>query len=145
MDSSKRQRNTPQRQVILEELRKVESHPTAVEVYALVRRSLPRISLGTIYRNLDRLAAAGQIRKLALSGSEARFDGRLDPHDHVRCVACGCVADVNGLADDVALRGLTEAGGYEVLGYRLEFEGICPKCKAEAAAKAGGGQADAGE
>jgi Fur family ferric uptake transcriptional regulator len=101
-----------------------------VEVYALVRRRLPRISLGTVYRNLERLAAAGRIQKLAICGSEARFDGDLDHHYHVRCIQCGCVADVHSLAGDLVRSGPEETGGYEILGHRLEFVGICPKCKA---------------
>lgn len=125
----KRERNTPQRRVILEELQKVESHPTAVEVYELVRRRLPRISLGTVYRNLERLAAAGRINKLALAGAEARFDGDLVPHYHVRCIHCGCVADVRGVEQEFVRNGLKEAAGYEILGHRLEFVGVCPRCK----------------
>lgn len=46
-------RMTRQRAVILEELRKTATHPTADELYSIVRRRLPRISLGTVYRNLD--------------------------------------------------------------------------------------------
>ena len=69
------QRNTRQREVILEELRKLRSHPTAPVLYEIVRRRLPRISLGTVYRNLELLAKSGVVRKLELSDSEARFDG----------------------------------------------------------------------
>ncbi|MGB5882784.1 MAG: transcriptional repressor, partial [Desulfobulbales bacterium] len=46
-------RLTSQRQVILEELQKVTSHPTASDVFDMVRKRLPRIGLGTVYRNLD--------------------------------------------------------------------------------------------
>jgi Fur family ferric uptake transcriptional regulator len=61
-------RLTSQRQVILEELKKVTSHPTANEVYDMVRKRLPRIGLGTVYRNLDLLADKGIIRKLEFGG-----------------------------------------------------------------------------
>ena len=57
-------RKTRQRRVILEELQSVKSHPTAIELFELVRRRLPRVSLGTVYRNLDLLARAGFIEKL---------------------------------------------------------------------------------
>ena len=56
-------RMTRQRKVILEELCKVDTHPSADEVYALVRKRLPRISLGTVYRNLEILAESGDIQK----------------------------------------------------------------------------------
>jgi Fur family ferric uptake transcriptional regulator len=61
-------RLTSQRQVILEELKKVKSHPTANEVYDMVRKRLPRIGLGTVYRNLDLLAERGIIKKLEVGG-----------------------------------------------------------------------------
>src|SRR5574340_808335 len=88
------QRRTRQREVILEELQKVKSHPTAVGLHDLVRRRLPKISLGTVYRNLELLAKAGVIRKLETAGAEARFDGNAGQHHHIRCVGCGRVDDV---------------------------------------------------
>ena len=62
-------RMTRQRAVILEELRKVKTHPTADELYSIVRERLPRISLGTVYRNLDFLADTGEIRRLEAAGT----------------------------------------------------------------------------
>ena len=55
-------RITKQRQVILEELRKLNTHPSADEIYKVVRRRLPRISLGTVYRNLEVLVQMGEIQ-----------------------------------------------------------------------------------
>lgn len=123
------QRNTPQREVILEELRNLTSHPTAVGLYEIVRRRLPRISLGTVYRNLELLAEMGAIQKLDLAGSQARFDGNVDRHHHVRCTGCGRVDDVSGAPLDLARAKYNDCSGYELLGYRLEFVGICPGCR----------------
>ncbi|MHC4177111.1 MAG: Fur family transcriptional regulator [Planctomycetota bacterium] len=123
------QRNTRQREVILEELRKLSSHPTAVGLYEIVRQRLPRISLGTVYRNLDLLATSGAIQKLDPGGSQARFDGNVDRHDHVRCVGCGRVDDLCGAPLDLAGVKRNDCNGYEVLGYRLEFVGVCPRCR----------------
>lgn len=61
-------RMTKQRRVILDTLRSTETHPTADEVYRLVQKQIPRISLGTVYRNLDLLARCGSIRKLDIMG-----------------------------------------------------------------------------
>ena len=80
--------NTNQRRVILEELRSVTSHPTADELYSMIREKLPKISLGTVYRNLELLSSAGQIMKLELSGKQKRFDGRPDQHFHMRLPFC---------------------------------------------------------
>ena len=72
-------RMTRQRAVILEELRKVKTHPTADELYSIVRERLPRISLGTVYRNLDFLTESKEILKLESAGSIRRFDGDTRP------------------------------------------------------------------
>lgn len=122
-------RNTPQRALILEEVQKSTSHPTAVEVYESVRGRMPRISLGTVYRNLDLLAGMGKIQKLDLGGSEARFDATAVPHYHVRCVRCGRVDDVRGFEPSSANALLGDTAGYEILGLRLEFVGVCPRCR----------------
>ena len=132
MPSSRKFRMTRQRQVILEELGKVSSHPTADEVYDMVRRRLPRVSLGTVYRNLEMLSERGMIQKLELGGTRRRFDGNVRDHYHVRCVRCGRLEDVPaepGAVLENALRGVSD---YEITGYRLEFIGLCPQCKKQA-------------
>ena len=73
-------RFTSQRQVILEELKKVKSHPTVNEIYDMVRKRLPRIGFSTLYRNLHILAKLGIIRKLEVGGEQKRFDGNISPH-----------------------------------------------------------------
>lgn len=119
---------TRQRQVILDELRKVTSHPTADQVYEMARKVLPRISLGTVYRNLEVLSERGTIRKLWAGSAQARYDANLRPHYHIRCETCGRV-------DDVEVEPVAEmecaaraAAGYVVTGHHVEFNGICPKC-----------------
>lgn len=122
------QRNTRQRQVILDELRKLTSHPTPAALYEIVRQRLPKISLGTVYRNLELLTEMELIQKLELSGAEARFDGDPKRHVHVRCIRCGCVDDLHDVPPDVVKDGFKSLGGYEIVGYRFEFVGICSAC-----------------
>ena len=124
-------RNTRQRQVILEELKRLTTHLTAVDLYEIVRKRLPRISLGTVYRNLELLARTGVIQKLDLQGAEARFDGNPKPHYHVRCVDCGRVGDIHDLLADPVRHEFKSLNGYEIVGYRFEFIGICPDCRRE--------------
>jgi Fur family ferric uptake transcriptional regulator len=129
MGTGRFQRNTRQRQVILEELRKLTSHPTAAGLYEIVRRRLPRISLGTVYRNLELLAQMGTIQKLDLAGGQARFDGNPGRHHHVRCTCCGRVDDIWGLPLDLAELRHNDSSGYLLLAYRLELTGVCPRCR----------------
>ena len=115
-------RLTRQRAVILEELRKVKKHPTADELYSIVRERLPRISLGTVYRNLDFLADTGEIRRLEAAGTTKRFDGDISWHQHVRCIHCGRIGDVAGMQVE---------GFYSIVDSRVEFDGICEACAAK--------------
>jgi Fe2+ or Zn2+ uptake regulation protein len=126
-------RMTRQRQVILEELRRTCSHPGADEVYTMVRKRLPRISLGTVYRNLEVLSSQGEIQKIEIGGSLKRFDGNITPHYHIRCLSCQKVVDapLKPLANvENLLDGKTD---FQITGHRVEFVGLCPQCRTEAA------------
>ena len=122
-------RFTSQRAIILEELKKVTSHPTAYEVFKMVRKRLPHIALGTVYRNLDLLAQNGMIRQLDGMGGQRRFDGNPLPHYHICCINCGRVDDVPVPAKSNLEEAATIACGYKILGHQVEFTGICPGCQ----------------
>ncbi len=128
----KTRRMTSQRRVILEELKKHNIHPTADELYEIVRKRLPRISLGTVYRNLDTLSELGDIRKLELTGSQKRFDGDVRPHYHIRCSQCGRIDDVHLPAPGTLAASLRPATDYMVTGHQIEFNGLCPDCARQA-------------
>ncbi len=119
---------TNQRRKILDTVKKSASHPTAYEVYEEVRKNLPRISLGTVYRNLETLSEKGMIEKIEMSANQRHYDGRTDVHYHIRCLNCGRI-------DDIPLQALTaleetaaRESGYFVAGHALEFVGTCPRC-----------------
>ena len=125
-------RLTSQRQVILEELKKVTSHPTANEVYDMVRKRLPRIGLGTVYRNLDLLAEKGIIKKLEVGGEQKRFDGDTSPHYHIRCMQCNRVEDIFIERDMELEKNAASCCNYKILDHHVQFSGICSKCLPEA-------------
>lgn len=128
MSSNAAFRMTSQRQVILRELRNVVSHPTADEIYLMVRNVLPHISLGTVYRNLEILTDMGLVQKLECSGNQRRYDGNPERHHHIRCTECGRVSDV---APDAvtAFSFLTDRiPGFQVIGAHFLFIGVCEKC-----------------
>ena len=129
MNSHKILRRTEQRRIILEELSRLRSHPTANEIYEIVRKRLPRISLGTVYRNLEMLSESGMIQKLEMAGTQKRFDGIVENHYHVRCLECGRVEDVSSPPMNELNDALNGTNGYDILWHRLEFVGICPGCK----------------
>ena len=91
----KKTRNTRQRGVILDILRKTDEHPTAEIIYREARRVLPNISLGTVYRNLNFLRDQGTVREIRPGeGGSSRFDGTAAPHAHFHCVHCSALLDV---------------------------------------------------
>lgn len=122
-------RITRQRQVILEGLKNMTSHPTAGEVYDMVRRELPRVSLGTVYRNLETLSRDGYILKLDLDEGQKRFDGRTDHHYHLRCLDCGRVVDINLPSQAEVVKKANRMNNCLVTGHKLEFTGLCPRCR----------------
>ncbi|GAB6175371.1 transcriptional repressor [Desulfobaculum senezii] len=130
MEAKSPKRMTKQRRIILEELRKLTSHPTADELYEIVRERLPRVSLGTVYRNLEVLSESGEILKLESAGSQKRFDGNPMDHHHVRCMGCGRVGDVEVLGDATlpALENF-RCEGFSITRGTLEFTGLCDACK----------------
>ena len=124
-------RLTSQRQVILEELQKVTSLPTANEVFDMVRKRLPRIGLGTVYRNLDLLAEKGIIKKLEVGGEQKRFDGDTSPHYHIRCVRCNRVEDIFIERHKELEKNAASCCNYKILDHHVQFSGICSNCLPE--------------
>ena len=129
MSGIKTYRMTRQRQVILDELIKSKIHPTAEQIYGLTIKQIPNISLGTVYRNLDILVKQGQVRKIETSGGKARYDGDLNNHYHLRCVECGSIEDIYDLSFMEMHPDTVESKNFKILGHKLEFYGICRKCK----------------
>lgn len=131
MEQLPNMRLTTQRQIILEELGKVKTHPTANEVYDMVRKRLPRIGLGTVYRNLELMADSGIILKLEVGGTQKRFDATVEPHYHIRCSSCGRVDDVHIEVQEQINQLAKYASNYEILGHHIEFSGVCEDCQAK--------------
>ncbi|MCL1979987.1 MAG: transcriptional repressor [Proteobacteria bacterium] len=122
-------RLTTQRQIIFEELSKVKTHPTASELYDMVRKRLPRIGLGTVYRNLELMAEQGMILKIEVGGTQKRFDAITDSHYHIRCSVCGKVDDINVPVIHELVAQAAESSSYLIRGHHVEFSGVCGGCQ----------------
>jgi len=124
-------RLTGPRRVVLEVVRATDAHPTAETVHRMVRRRLPRVSLGTVYRNLRLLVAEGLVKEL--HGPHARFDGNTSEHHHFTCLWCGRILDVDGPLTEPHSRALCSRvaarGGFSVTHHRIEFYGRCAACR----------------
>lgn len=129
-------RSTLQRRLVYEAVLGTDTHPTAEWVYETVRRMLPRVSLGTVYRNLQVLVEEGRLRAFT-RGGRTRFDGDLEAHDHFSCDRCGLLVDIPRAAEALASERRLKARGYAVSGRVLEFHGLCRECRQND--KTGGG------
>jgi len=124
-------RSSRQRDVVLDVVRSTMEHPTAEWVYRQARRHLPHISLGTVYRNLKRLADDGLVREVHTAGHPARFDGNTGRHYHIRCLGCGRVNDLPVSVDVQLEEEARQATNYHVLGHSVEIQGLCPVCQGD--------------
>jgi Fe2+ or Zn2+ uptake regulation protein len=121
-------RATRQLEAVYEVLRGDSTHPFADEIYRRVRQKLPRISLATVYRNLQRLVEDGKIRTVLLGERIARFDPEISDHDHFVCEICGRIIDLFLERDrQVDLSPLAQAG-FIVTSLNLTVYGHCQVC-----------------
>ena len=120
---------TRQRAAVYDYLSGVEHHPTAEEVFLAVKPSLPRLSLATVYKNLEALVKCGAVSKLTYGDASARYDIRTDHHYHTRCLACGKIWDLDARGGAEFLARVKPQPGFEVEDYRLELLGRCRECR----------------
>ena len=124
-------RNTIQRSLVYEAVHRLQSHATAEEIYDEVVKRHPAISRGTVYRNLNRLAEEGEIRRMEIPGGPDRYDHRCHGHYHARCLHCGGVFDVEMAYLQDLEQAVTDAHGFAISGHDIIFTGICPDCQAK--------------
>ncbi len=122
-------RKTRQREAILKILRDTTSHPTADWIYSEVRKDIPNISLGTVYRNLRLLRESGEVSGIDLGGSSSRFDGNSAYHYHFRCERCGRIFDVDEPVDARINERIARKTGFKISGHWLDFRGLCKECQ----------------
>lgn len=119
------QRYSRQREQIYQAVCGTPEHPTAEMVYEQLKPEMPRLSLGTVYRNLRQLVQEGRLRQM--DGPVVRFDSKTELHSHARCVSCGTVVDLDGVAYDKELDGRV-GNGWQIIEHTLVFNGLCPGC-----------------
>lgn len=119
---------TSQRRAVLEALSEARGHPSAEDVYLVVKRKNPRVALGTVYQALSVLEEIGVIESKHWSESPTRYDLNLAPHLDVRCVRCGEVAEVPGVEMGDIEQQIQANTPYEVTRTAMLIEGLCPRC-----------------
>jgi Fur family peroxide stress response transcriptional regulator len=121
-------RKSRQREKILDLLKHTDTHPDADWVYGRLKKQIPNLSLGTVYRNLRILVSQGQIQKLPFGSTFDRYDGCISPHYHVICEKCGSVHDFN-MAENIDINKMAQSqSSYTIMRHRIDFYGLCEKC-----------------
>ena len=122
-------RQTIQRRIILEELKKVKTHPTADNLFMMAKKRIPSITFGTVYRNLNLLRDAGKILELTCGRYSCRYDGDASQHYHFFCLKCKMVFDARIPAVENLDKKVSQKLKFQVKYHRIEFYGYCQKCK----------------
>ena len=120
---------TSQRKAVLEALKEARGHPSAEDVYLVVKKKNPKVALGTVYQALSVLEEIGVIGAKHWSESPTRYDLNTHPHLDIRCQDCGGVSEIPGIElGDLEAR-IQENTSYEVRHTTLVVEGLCPGCQ----------------
>lgn len=126
----KKQRNSKQRDLVLEAVKSRCDHPTADQIYMDVRKMDEKISRGTVYRNLGVLSENEEITNVKVPSAD-RYDMRLDRHYHIYCTGCGKVFDAPIPYHTEYDNQIEEESGFQIKRHRMIFEGLCPDCKSK--------------
>jgi len=122
-------RKSTQRDTILRVVKNTNSHPGADWIYEQVKKEIPNISMGTIYRNLRLLANTGEIKDLSIPGTPSRFDGRTSNHHHLVCEKCGRIFDLDESVDSDMEAKIFQKTRFKVRVQYLKFIGLCSDCQ----------------
>ncbi len=123
--------SSKRRKKILEVIRKSPNHPSADWIYDQVKKEIPGISLGTVYRNLKILEEEGDIHHIPVSNSMSRYDANLTEHHHITCEQCGKIMDIDLDLNKSLFDKIENEYGFKLTPQHLCFVGICRSCQNE--------------
>lgn len=119
---------TSQRRAVLEALQDANGHPSAEDIYLIVKRKNPRVALGTVYQALSVFEQIGVVGAKHWSDSPVRYDLNIEPHLDIRCAECGEVSEIPGVELGQLEERIRRNTPYEVKRTMLVVEGLCPAC-----------------
>ncbi len=122
-------RYSHQRERIYRSVAESDQHPTANMVYDALKAEMPKLSLGTVYRNLNQLADAGRLKKIPLADGSCRFDKTTVAHSHIVCEECGRVEDVALPSLQPFAEAVERQTGFSLRSYDVVLRGVCKECR----------------
>lgn len=120
-----------QREIILNTLKNNVVHPTADYLYGIIKENEPTLSLATLYRNLNKLAEKGVIKKIDGLESPSHFDHNTHEHYHFICDKCKKVYDITKDIAPNLVQNAQQETGFKITGHDIVLHGICNECKKE--------------
>jgi Fur family transcriptional regulator, ferric uptake regulator len=120
---------TSQRRAVLEALKEAQGHPSAEDIYLIVKKKNPRVALGTVYQALSVLEKIGIVGSKHWSESPTRYDLNVEPHLDIRCAGCGEVSEIPGVELGELEMSIRDNTPYEVTRTTMVIEGLCPSCQ----------------
>lgn len=122
-------KNSQKRNAIYEVLKNTKTHPTAEWVYMQVKPTIPNISLGTVYRNINQFKDEGKLISVGVVNGQERFDADISPHTHFVCNKCGCVIDIAKLLEEKEITDdIFNKFGAKVIETNIVYKGYCQNC-----------------
>jgi Fur family peroxide stress response transcriptional regulator len=131
---------TEQRRAIFAALAASREHPSAEQLFHTIQHRVPKLSLATVYKNLEALRAIGAVSDVNTLHEQGRYEAALPgtgagkPHHHLVCVSCKKVCDLHAAALDAVRVPRQSVNGFEVRAVRVQVEGLCPDCQRRPAA-----------
>jgi Fur family transcriptional regulator, peroxide stress response regulator len=124
-------RITPQRMAIVKILARSDGHPSVEDIYGQIKRKFPTMSLATVYRNILLIKSYGEVIELGFPDGSNRYDGNKPySHPHVICIECKKIVDPHLVSLDKMTREVSVETGFTIMNHRLDFFGVCRRCRA---------------
>jgi Fur family peroxide stress response transcriptional regulator len=121
-------RATPQRIAIAQFVFNRKDHPTAEQVFDVVKRTHPSISLSTVYNTLNSMKDVNMVQELAF-GNTHRYDPNTSIHVNLVCMNCGDIIDIENKTIEKEIDKISKRNGVSITGHRFDIYGICRKCE----------------
>lgn len=123
-------RATAQRMAIYKLLMQTNTHPSVNDIYSQLKEHFPTLSLATVYNTLNVLMEMGFVNALGSIGDDkVHLDGNLTPHINLACVKCHEIIDLQSELVEKMNAEIHQKSGYKVMGERVLYYGICPRCR----------------
>jgi Fur family ferric uptake transcriptional regulator len=122
-------RPTRQRAAVASLLADTDEFRSAQELHALLREAGDKVGLATVYRNLQAMAADGEIDMLRTDEGEAVYRAcSTGHHHHLVCRDCGRTVEVEGPTVEAWAMRVSAEHGFTDVRHTLEIFGTRASC-----------------